>query len=51
MLEATRAHVAPHRVSVWDAFGTQLVEALEIAPQQIAFHPGSKLHGQPARRE
>ena len=25
VLEATRAHVAPHRVSVWDAFGTQLV--------------------------
>ena len=25
MLAATSAHVAPHRVSVWDAFGTQLV--------------------------
>ena len=25
VLEATRAHVAPHRVAVWDAFGTQLV--------------------------
>ena len=25
VLEATRAHVAPHRVGVWDAFGTQLV--------------------------
>lgn len=25
VLEATSAHVAPHRVQVWDAFGTQLV--------------------------
>jgi acetylornithine/succinyldiaminopimelate/putrescine aminotransferase len=25
VLEATRAHVAPHRVAVWDASGTQLV--------------------------
>jgi putrescine aminotransferase len=24
-LELTRRHVAPHRVDVWDAFGTQLV--------------------------
>lgn len=25
VLELTRRHVAPHRVDVWDAFGTQLV--------------------------
>ena len=25
VLDATSAHVAPHRVQVWDAFGTQLV--------------------------
>jgi len=25
VLEATRAHVAPHRVDVWEAYGTQLV--------------------------
>jgi acetylornithine/succinyldiaminopimelate/putrescine aminotransferase len=25
VLELTRAHVAPHRVEVWEAFGTQLV--------------------------
>ncbi len=25
VLELTRGHVAPHRVDVWEAFGTQLV--------------------------